>query len=66
MPIVLITLFLVLRVVPEGATAPRTPSVDVIGATLCALGLAGITFGLIPQPLHGWGAPSVWCRSWAA
>jgi EmrB/QacA subfamily drug resistance transporter len=57
-PIVLITLFLVLRVVPEGE--PRAGArVDVVGATLCALGLGGITFGLIEQPLHGWGDPMV-------
>ena len=59
-PIVLITLVLVLRVVPEGE-GPRAADarVDVVGATLCALGLAGITYGLISQPLHGWGAPGV-------
>jgi hypothetical protein len=33
--------------------------VDVVGAVLCALGLAGITFGLISQPLNGWGDPMV-------
>jgi hypothetical protein len=33
--------------------------VDVVGALLCALGLAGITFGLIEQPLHGWDDPLV-------
>jgi predicted MFS family arabinose efflux permease len=31
----------------------------VAGATLCALGLAGMTFGLIEQPLYGWGDPTV-------
>ena len=58
-PIVLITLFLVLRVVPEGRPRAADAKVDVIGATLCALGLAGITYGLIEQPLHGWGSPMV-------
>ena len=58
-PIVLITLFLVLRVVPEGRGRAADAKVDVIGATLCALGLAGITYGLIEQPLHGWGDPQV-------
>ena len=56
-PIVLITLFLVLRVVPEGEGRAADAKVDVIGATLCALGLGGITYGLISQPLHGWGCP---------
>ena len=58
-PIVLVTLFLVLRVVPEGAPRAADAKVDVVGATLCALGLGGITYGLISQPLHGWGAPTV-------
>jgi len=58
-PIVLITLFLVLRVVPEGRPRAADAKVDVIGATLCAVGLGGITYGLIEQPLHGWGAPMV-------
>jgi EmrB/QacA subfamily drug resistance transporter len=53
-PIVLITLFLVMRVVPEGRPRAADAKVDVIGATLCALGLGGITYGLIEQPLHGW------------
>jgi EmrB/QacA subfamily drug resistance transporter len=58
-PIVLITLFLVLRVVPEGQPRTAGAKVDVIGAMLCAVGLGGITYGLIEQPLHGWGAPMV-------
>jgi len=58
-PIVLVTLFLVLRVVPEGRPRAADAKVDMIGATLCALGLGGITYGLIEQPLHGWGDPMV-------
>src|SRR5215213_4982269 len=58
-PIVLITLALVTRVM--GPARPRDPEarVDVVGALLCALGLAGVTFGLIEQPLNGWGDPLV-------
>jgi len=33
--------------------------VDVVGAVLCALGLAGPVFALIHQPAAGWSAPSV-------
>lgn len=58
-PIVLITLFLVMRVVPEGRPRAADARVDAVGAALCALGLAGITYGLIEQPLHGWGDPMV-------
>ena len=58
-PIVLITLLLVTRVMAEAG--PRDPNarVDYVGAALCALGLAGITYGLIEQPRQGWGAPGV-------
>jgi Major Facilitator Superfamily len=31
----------------------------VVGGLLCALGLAAMTFGLIEQPLRGWGDPAV-------
>jgi len=58
-PLVLITLFLVMRVVPEGRPRAADARVDAVGAALCALGLAGITYGLIEQPLHGWGDPMV-------
>jgi EmrB/QacA subfamily drug resistance transporter len=59
-PVVLITLALVVRVVPEAR--PRDPDarVDVVGAVLCAFGLAGITYGLIEQPRQGWEAVGVW------
>jgi EmrB/QacA subfamily drug resistance transporter len=58
-PIVLVTIVLILRVVPEGRARDPDARVDVAGALLCALGLAGITFGLIEQPLHGWADPMV-------
>ena len=58
-PIVLLTLFIVFRAVPEGRERDPNARVDVVGATLCALGLAGMTFGLIEQPLRGWNDPAV-------
>jgi EmrB/QacA subfamily drug resistance transporter len=58
-PIVVVTIMLILRVVPEGRERDPDARVDVMGALLCALGLAGMTFGLIEQPLHGWGDPLV-------
>jgi hypothetical protein len=64
-PLVLGTLVLIARVIPRPAAAgPGAPSaparrLDLPGALLCALGLGGITFGLIQQPLSGWGAPDV-------
>jgi EmrB/QacA subfamily drug resistance transporter len=57
-PLVLATLWIVARAVP---TSVRREGVhlDVLGAALCASGLAGITFGLIEQPLEGWSSPAV-------
>jgi EmrB/QacA subfamily drug resistance transporter len=53
---VVITLAL-LRTLP---TDKRSPGhVDVTGALLAALGLAGPTFALIEQPHYGWGSPRV-------
>jgi EmrB/QacA subfamily drug resistance transporter len=59
LPIVLLTLFIVFRAVPAGRERDPNARVDVVGAMLCALGLAGMTFGLIEQPLRGWGDPAV-------
>jgi EmrB/QacA subfamily drug resistance transporter len=53
-PIVVITIVMILRFVPAGRERDPSARVDVVGALLCALGLAGLTFGLIEQPLHGW------------
>jgi EmrB/QacA subfamily drug resistance transporter len=56
-PLVVVTLVLIRAAVPDAATVPRR--VDVLGAALCALGLAGIVFGLIEQPRFGWGSPAI-------
>jgi Major Facilitator Superfamily len=58
-PIVIVTMILILRVVPQARERDPDARVDVVGALLCALGLAGMTFGLIEQPLRGWGSPAV-------
>jgi EmrB/QacA subfamily drug resistance transporter len=58
-PIVIVTLVLILRVVPQARERDPDARVDVLGALLCALGLAGATFGLIEQPLRGWSDPVV-------
>src|SRR4051812_43781939 len=58
-PIVLGTVFLILRVVPQSRERDPDARIDFVGATLCALGLAGMTFGLIEQPLHGWASAMV-------
>jgi EmrB/QacA subfamily drug resistance transporter len=58
-PIVVATMVLILRVVPQARERDPDARVDVVGALLCALGLAGMTFGLIEQPLRGWSDPVV-------
>ena len=58
-PIVIVTMILILRVVPAGRERDPDARVDVVGAALCAFGLAGMTYGLIEQPLRGWTDPMV-------
>jgi EmrB/QacA subfamily drug resistance transporter len=48
---------LLLRRLPADTRSPG--HVDVLGAVLCALGLAGPVFALIEQPQYGWGNPRV-------
>jgi EmrB/QacA subfamily drug resistance transporter len=53
------TLLVLGRTAPEPRAGIRTP-VDLVGAALCALGLGGIIFALIEEPLRGWRAPSIY------
>jgi EmrB/QacA subfamily drug resistance transporter len=57
-PLVTATLLLIFAAIPS---SPRTTdrSVDVVGATLCVLGLAGSVFALIEEPAHGWSSPLI-------
>jgi EmrB/QacA subfamily drug resistance transporter len=59
LPIVAATLVLVLRALPADPPRRADARIDYVGALLCAFGLAGITFGLIEQPLRGFGSPVV-------
>ena len=52
-PLVLATMVLVARAVPQARGMPEGTKVDVTGALLCAFGLAAMTFGLIRQPEVG-------------
>jgi EmrB/QacA subfamily drug resistance transporter len=58
-PFVVATLVLVVVAVPQRDRAGTRAPIDVVGAVLCALGLAGPVFALIRQPELGWGAPGV-------
>jgi EmrB/QacA subfamily drug resistance transporter len=57
-PLVLVTTVLILRAV-EGRARDPDARIDFLGGVLCALGLAGVTYGLIEQPLRGFGDPLV-------
>jgi EmrB/QacA subfamily drug resistance transporter len=54
LPLVAATIALVLAAVPPADGARIARRVDWAGGALCALGLAGIVFGLIEQPQYGW------------
>ena len=45
--------------VPGRAASMRDTPIDWLGAALAAFGLAGISFGLIEQPVLGWSDPAV-------
>jgi EmrB/QacA subfamily drug resistance transporter len=57
-PFVAATLALVSALPGRAAASPRA-KVDVAGAVLCAVGLAGPVFALIEQPRLGWSSPAV-------
>ena len=57
-PLVLVCLWLIKRAVPE-CPGDRSQRVDIPGAVLCALGLAGPVYALIRQPELGWSDPAV-------
>ena len=59
-PLVLGTLALIMRTLPADAPRRDGARIDIAGAVMCALGLAGITFALIEQPMRGFGDPVVW------
>ena len=58
-PLVAVCLLL-LRWVPEDRATGSWREVDLIGAVLGALALAGPVYALIEQPVAGWSAPQVW------
>ena len=57
-PFVLVCLWLTRRAVPPCQSGPKR-TIDVLGGTLCAVGLAGPVFALIQAPDAGWTSPEV-------
>ncbi len=58
-PIVALTIWLIIRYVPETSNPNANKHLDFAGALLIVLGLGGTTFGLIEGPGSGWGSPLV-------
>jgi EmrB/QacA subfamily drug resistance transporter len=58
-PFVITTVVIVRVAVSERVREGKRAPVDVLGAILCALGLAGPVYALIRQPSVGWGSPEV-------
>jgi EmrB/QacA subfamily drug resistance transporter len=59
-PLVIAALGLSRVAVPGRAQGMPDTRIDWMGAGLAAFGLAGISFGLIEQPVLGWSDPGVW------
>jgi EmrB/QacA subfamily drug resistance transporter len=59
-PLVLIALALSRVAVPGRSHMATATGIDWIGAALAATGLAGVSFGLIEQPVLGWSDPAVY------
>jgi EmrB/QacA subfamily drug resistance transporter len=59
-PLVMIALALARVAVPGRTEGAGSARIDWGGAALAALGLAGVSFALIEQPVLGWSDPGVW------
>jgi EmrB/QacA subfamily drug resistance transporter len=53
-PIVVITVILAYRHIPETRDMSASRHVDVLGGTVLAVGLAGVVYALIEGPANGW------------
>jgi EmrB/QacA subfamily drug resistance transporter len=58
-PLAVATALLVQRVVPRMHRAGKRPHIDIVGALLCAFGLAGPVFALIEAPRRGFSDPLI-------
>jgi EmrB/QacA subfamily drug resistance transporter len=59
LPVAVVVLVVTVRHVPESRDPTSTGRVDVVGATLAVVFLAGLTYGLIEAPTRGWSSPAV-------
>jgi EmrB/QacA subfamily drug resistance transporter len=58
-PVAVVVVMVAARHVPESRDPSTAGRVDSIGAGLAVLFLAGLTYGLIDGPAHGWTSPAV-------
>ncbi len=56
---ILITLYLI-NVTLKINDIRLNTKLDIIGATLCTLGLSGLVYALIEEPTHSWGSPLIY------
>lgn len=59
LPLAALALWVLARSVPESRDAEAPRHLDMAGAILATLGLAGLTYGLIEAPGRGWGDATV-------
>ena len=60
LPLCAVVVVIAARHVPETSDPEAPRHIDVPGALLVALGLGGISWGLISAGEEGWGSPAVW------
>jgi len=58
LPLTLAVVAIALRHVPESRD-PAASGIDIVGAALAAIGLAGVCYGLIEGPDLGWRSPAI-------
>jgi EmrB/QacA subfamily drug resistance transporter len=59
LPVSAAVLVITARHVPESRDPSATGRVDIVGASLAVVFLAGLTYGLIEAPTRGWTSPAV-------
>lgn len=58
-PLAVVVVMITARHVPESREDEGPTRLDLSGAALSVVSLAGLTYGLIEGPVRGWGAPAV-------
>jgi len=59
LPVAAAVLVVIARHVPESRDPTSAGRIDVVGASLAVIFLAGLTYGLIEAPARGWSSPGV-------